>query len=151
MTLTVQATIIIGSLLMSIMLLVLFSTVAISSLLPTEAPPSLAAVAVFATTNGGITCEGETLNIVGTNGNDDIVGTSGNDIIAALGGNDRIRAQGGNDLICGNGGNDSMSGGDGNDFLAGNQGIDDGDGGFGEEFTDVCVTLERHSNCERFS
>jgi Ca2+-binding RTX toxin-like protein len=63
-------------------------------------PSPLLPTAAFATLSG-VTCEGETATIVGTNGNNDITGTSGDDVIAALGGNDRIRAQGGDDLVCG--------------------------------------------------
>ena len=84
-TLRIQATII-GALLVSVVWLVLPSTISISLPLPTA----------FATINGGggVTREGETATIVGTNGNNDITGTSGNDVIAGLEGNDRIRSLG---------------------------------------------------------
>ena len=104
MTVIVKDTIIIGALLMSIVWFVpSTASIPITTIIP----------AAFATTiNGGVTCEGETATIVGTNGNNDIVGTSGNDVIAGLGGNDRIRALGGNDIVSGGAGNDDLDGGD---------------------------------------
>jgi len=129
MTLRIQATII-GALLVSAVWLVLPSDITVS--LP---PLPTAAFATTTTTNGGVTCEGETATIVGTNGNNDITGTSGRDVIAALGGNDRIRALGGDDIVCGGAGNDDMDGGEGRDELVGNQGNDRANGGAGN---DIC-------------
>jgi hypothetical protein len=131
-TVKVQDTIIMGALLMSIVWLVLPSTLSIPII-----PTNTIIPAAFATTTngGGITCEGETATILGTNGNNDIVGTSGSDVIAGLGGNDRIRALGGDDIVCGGAGNDDMDGGEGRDELVGNQGNDRANGGAGN---DIC-------------
>jgi RTX calcium-binding nonapeptide repeat (4 copies) len=151
MTLRIQATLI-GALIVSVVWLVLPSAVT------TSLPTPLSLPAAFATTNGGVTCEGETATIVGTNGNDDIVGTSGNDVIVALGGDDSIRALGGNDLVCGGAGNDAMSGDDGDDNMnggAGNDLLDSGDGVVdndsldGGPDEDVCTSdPDPRVNCE---
>jgi Ca2+-binding RTX toxin-like protein len=135
-TLRIQATII-GVLLVSMVWVVLPSTLTTMSLPPLP-------TAAFATVGGGVTCEGETATIVGTNGNNDITGTSGNDVIAGLGGNDRIRALGGNDIVCGGAGNDDMDGGEGRDELVGAAGNDRANGGAGN---DIC-SAEREINCE---
>jgi hypothetical protein len=76
------------------------------------------------TTIAPVTCRGQRLTIVGSQGSDTIVGTSGPDVIAALGGNDTVFALGGNDLVCGNNGADRIRGGPGNDILKGNHGSD---------------------------
>jgi Ca2+-binding RTX toxin-like protein len=136
-TLRIQATII-GVLLVSMVWVVLPSTLTFSI-------PQLLPTAAFATVNGGgVTCEGETATIVGTNGNNDITGTSGNDVIAGLGGNDRIRALGGNDIVCGGAGNDDMDGGEGRDELVGAAGNDRANGGTGN---DIC-SAEREISCD---
>jgi hypothetical protein len=141
MTLRIQATLI-SALIVSVVWLVLPSAVTMS--LP---PPSLPAA--FATTTDGVTCEGETATIVGTNGDDDIVGTPGNDVIAALGGDDSIRALGGNDLVCGEAGNDAMSGDDGNDNLDSRDGVVDNDSLDGGPDTDICTgDPDPQVNCE---
>jgi Ca2+-binding RTX toxin-like protein len=138
MTPRIQATLI-GALIVSVTWLVLPSAVT------TSLPPPLSLPAAFATTNGGVTCEGEIATIVGTNGNDDIVGTSGNDVIAALGGDDSIRALGGDDLVCGGAGNDAMEGGTGgdemdggtdDDEMEGDDGGDEMDGGADDDILD---------------
>ena len=142
MTVTVKDTIIMGALLMSIVWLVLPSTVSI----PITTTNTIIPAAFATTTNGGggITCEGETATIVGTNGNNDITGTSVNDVIAGLGGNDRIRAQGGNDIVCGGAGNDDMDGGEGRDQLIGSSGNDRANGGAGN---DIC-NAESEISCD---
>jgi|Tabmets5t2r1_1033131.scaffolds.fasta_scaffold66239_1 Ca2+-binding RTX toxin-like protein len=129
MTPRIQATLI-GALIVSVTWLVLPSAVT------TSLPPPLSLPAAFATTNGGVTCEGEIATIVGTNGNDDIVGTSGNDVIAALGGDDSIRALGGDDLVCRGAGNDAMEGGADDDEMEGDDGDDEMDGGTGDDILD---------------
>jgi RTX calcium-binding nonapeptide repeat (4 copies) len=142
MTLRIQATLI-GALIVSVVWLVPPSAVT------TSLPTPLSLPAAFATTNGGVTCEGETATIVGTNGNDDIVGTSGNDVIVALGGDDSIRALGENDLVCGGAGNDAMSGGAGNDLLDSDDGVVDNDSLDGGPYEDVCTSdPDPRVNCE---
>ena len=142
MTLRIQATLI-CALIVSVVWLVLPSAVT------TSLPTPLSLPAAFATTSGGVTCEGETATIVGTNGNDDIVGTSGNDVIVALGGDDSIRALGGNDLVCGGAGNDAMSGGAGNDLLDSGDGVVDNDSLDGGPDEDVCTSdPDPRVNCE---
>jgi len=135
-TLRIQATII-GVLLISMVWVVLPSTLTFSI-------PQLLPTAAFATVNGGVTCEGETATITGTNGNNDITGTSGDDVIAGLGGNDRIRALGGNDIVCGGAGNDDMDGGEGRDELVGAAGNDRANGGAGN---DIC-SAESEISCD---
>jgi Ca2+-binding RTX toxin-like protein len=69
-------------------------------------------------------CDGETVTIRGTSGDDVIPGTSGRDVIHGLGGDDVITGLGGNDVLCGGGGNDRLVGGSGNDVLIGGSGKD---------------------------
>ncbi len=71
-----------------------------------------------------LTCGGEVVTIIGTEGNDVIVGTPGIDVIHGLGGNDNIEGRGGNDLICGGDGDDEINGGMGDDVIYGSGGND---------------------------
>ena len=57
-----------------------------------------------------LTCDGEVVTIVGTEGDDVIVGTPGDDVIHGLGGIDNIEGRGGNDIICGGLGDDTLLG-----------------------------------------
>lgn len=78
-------------------------------------------------------CQGQTVTILGTNGNDTINGTEGPDVIAGLGGNDIIQGLGGDDVICGGAGNDTLFGGAGNDLIQGDEGNDFLFGGAGND------------------
>ena len=75
-------------------------------------------------------CNGKTVTILGTEGDDDgtanpsLVGTPGDDVIHGLGGNDSIDGLGGNDTICGGNGNDMIVGGSGKDFILAGSGND---------------------------
>jgi hypothetical protein len=98
-----------------------------------------------------LTCFGEPVTIVGTEGNDRLKGTRHRDVIQALGGNDVVRALGGNDVVCGDAGDDRidagrgddtihdetgddrLAGGPGDDRLFGNYGHDHMDGGSGND------------------
>jgi Ca2+-binding RTX toxin-like protein len=80
-----------------------------------------------------VTCRGEQVTIVGTDGPDRRFGTPGRDVIAGLGGNDLLLGLGGNDLICGGAGNDTLKGGGGNDGLYGEAGSDTLKGGAGKD------------------
>jgi Ca2+-binding RTX toxin-like protein len=79
-------------------------------------------------------CDGATVTIVGTEGDDVIEGTDGRDVIHGLGGDDVIYGRAGNDIICGgdgadkivgHGGRDVLSGGAGQDVLKGKKGDDE--------------------------
>jgi len=79
-------------------------------------------------------CDGATVTILGTPGDDVIEGTAGPDVIHGLGGDDVIKGRGGNDIICGgpgadrlvgNGGRDELRGGAGRDILKGKKGDDE--------------------------
>ncbi len=78
-------------------------------------------------------CGGETVTILGTEGDDVLRGTSGKDVIAALGGNDRIIAAGGNDIICAGKGADIVKSGGGRDLVFGGPGRDRLYGGGGAD------------------
>ena len=82
-----------------------------------------------------LTCKGERLTIVGTNGPDEIVGTPNRDVIGALDGNDKVRGLGGKDRICGGKNKDTLKGGTGKDKLFGQKGRDRLRGGGAK---DVC-------------
>ena len=71
-----------------------------------------------------LTCKGQLLTIVGTNGPDEIVGTANRDVIGALDGNDKVRGLGGKDRICGGKNKDTLKGGKGKDKLFGQKGRD---------------------------
>jgi Ca2+-binding RTX toxin-like protein len=71
-----------------------------------------------------LTCKGEQLTIVGTDGPDEIVGTPNRDVIGALGGNDNISGLDGDDVICAGEGNDTVTGGRGKDNVNGQSGND---------------------------
>lgn len=89
---------------------------------------------------GAAECNGKTVTIPGTSGNDRIFGTTGNDVIATFAGSDIVEPSAGNDTICGGADNDQLrggdgadwiDGGDGDDVLKGNDGADDLRGGEG--------------------
>ena len=67
-------------------------------------------------------CDGETVTILGTPGDDVLVGTDGDDyVIFGRGGDDVIRGGAGNDVLCGYDGADRLFGEEGDDRLfAGN-------------------------------
>ena len=69
-------------------------------------------------------CQGETVTISGTSGDDKIIGTEGRDVIHAGGGNDAVRGRDGNDVLCGGGGNDNIFGDDDDDLLSGGAGVE---------------------------
>ena len=71
-----------------------------------------------------LTCKGQRVTIVGTDGPDEIVGTTGRDVIDAQAGRDEVSGLGGNDVICGAKGNDTLKGGKGKDTLLGQKGND---------------------------
>jgi hypothetical protein len=91
---------------------------------------------------GNLTCDGKTVTLAGTEGNDTLVGTDGADVIHGLGGDDVIRGLGGNDTICGGDGDDQLYGGKradrifggaGADYLSGGSGRDRLSGGSGDD------------------
>jgi hypothetical protein len=82
-----------------------------------------------------LTCKGEPLTDVGTDGPDEILGTTDRDVIAALGGRDKVSGLAGKDLICGGRGRDTLKGGKSKDKLFGQKGRDKLRGGGGK---DVC-------------
>ncbi len=73
---------------------------------------------------GAQKCEGITVTISGTPGDDRLRGNSGTDVIDGRGGDDRISGLGGLDLICGGEGRDVILGGNKNDALLGGPGDD---------------------------
>ena len=83
-----------------------------------------------------VTCNGEQVTIIGTEGNDIIIGTDGPDVIHGLGGVDIIRGMGGDDIICGGDAADFLSGVDGNDIILGEHGDDAIWGGPGNDIID---------------
>jgi Ca2+-binding RTX toxin-like protein len=93
---------------------------------------------------GPLTCDGQSVTVVGTNGDDILEGTEEDDVIHGFGGHDIIHGLAGDDIICGGGGNDVLLGEAGNDQLFGGNGNDslNGSGGDdvlrGEGGTDVC-------------
>jgi hypothetical protein len=82
-----------------------------------------------------LTCKGQLLTIVGTEGHDEIVGTPNRDVIGALAGNDKVRGLGGKDRICGGRNKDTLKGGKAKDKLFGQRGGDKLKGGGAR---DVC-------------
>ncbi len=80
------------------------------------------------------TCNGLTVTVNGTNGNDTLTGTAGNDVIAGGNGNDTIDGGAGNDVICGGNGQDVIRGGAGNDTIVGDN---DNDKLYGEAGDDT--------------
>jgi Ca2+-binding RTX toxin-like protein len=62
-------------------------------------------------------CNGLTVTISGTAGNDAIIGTPGNDVISAGAGNDIVAAMGGDDTVCLGSGDDLLDGGAGADTM----------------------------------
>ena len=108
-------------------------------------------------------CQGKSVTVIGTDGDDTLVGTLGDDVIDGLAGNDTIRGRGGDDVICGRGGDDTLRGGGGNDSLGGGGGNDalkggssndqlKGGGGAdkldGGADIDSCIKGEENLNCE---
>ena len=69
-------------------------------------------------------CQGQTVTIYGTSGDDVIVGTPAADVIHAGKGNDQIFGLEGDDVICASAGNDFVEAGDGNDLVSGGKGDD---------------------------
>jgi RTX calcium-binding nonapeptide repeat (4 copies) len=82
---------------------------------------------------GPLTCNGQPVTIVGTNGDDVLDGTEGDDVITGLGGADILNGNGGNDILCGGDGYDVLLGGDGDDLLLGGAGNDSLNGGGGTD------------------
>jgi Ca2+-binding RTX toxin-like protein len=83
----------------------------------TQAPPGAAGAGV-------VTCKGQRVTQVGSNGNDQLVGTANRDVIAALDGRDEVSGLAGGDIICGGKGKDTLKGGKGRDKLLGQKGKD---------------------------
>jgi Ca2+-binding RTX toxin-like protein len=82
---------------------------------------------------GADKCAGQSVDQVGTSGDDVLVGTSADEAFSSLGGNDKITGGGGDDTICagsgkdkvlGEGGGDTVKGGGGKDTLRGGGGKD---------------------------
>lgn len=76
---------------------------------------------------------GNSLNIVGSTGNDVIKGYAKADTISGGNGNDTLNGNGGNDKLYGGAGNDNLYGGTGNDELGGGDGADQLYGGAGND------------------
>jgi Calcineurin-like phosphoesterase/RTX calcium-binding nonapeptide repeat (4 copies) len=91
-----------------------------------------------------VSCNGESVTIVGSLGPDTIEGTSRPDVVVGLGGHDVIRGKGGDDTLCGGAGADQLDGGVGSDTVRGAEGNDSLIGGFGADHlyggggTDTC-------------
>jgi len=79
------------------------------------------------------TCQGSTITLAGTSGNDVLTGTEAADVILAGDGDDKISALGGNDTICAGGGNDRANGGGGKDVILGEDGNDNLKGAGGND------------------
>lgn len=96
-------------------------------------------VEVLNTTNqsgtGTINLSGTNLDneIRGNNGTNRLVGRAGNDLILGFNGNDTLDGGADNDTLFGGSGNDSILGGDGADQLEGEDGNDTLDGGLGND------------------
>jgi len=82
------------------------------------------------------TCQGATLTIVGTAGNDSITGTRNADVVGSLAGADTVAAAAGDDLVCGGDDNDTLTGASGNDRLYGENGVDNLAGSGGNDTLD---------------
>jgi hypothetical protein len=70
------------------------------------------------------TCNGRSVTILGTAGDDLLVGSPGADVMAGRGGNDIVNGGAGDDVICGEAGNDLLIGGPGRDTLLAGAGND---------------------------
>jgi len=86
-------------------------------------------------------CDGLSVTILGTMGNDVMVGTIGNDVILALDGDDTVDGRDGDDVICGGNGDDTLSGKNGMDTLDGGAGNDTCMGGPGLDTAMNCETV----------
>ena len=93
-----------------------------------------------------LTCKGQQLTDVGTDGPDEIVGTPERDVISALGGKDEVSGFGGKDLICGGKGKDTLRGGKSKDKLYGQAGKDKLRGGGGK---DRCVGGKKDDSAKK--
>jgi pimeloyl-ACP methyl ester carboxylesterase len=91
---------------------------------------------------GAQTCDGLSVTIAGTAGDDDLVGTMGADVIAGLGGNDRIKGLEGDDVICGGAGDDDLLGDEGADRLFGDAGNDTMEGGVDDDRCDGVAGID---------
>jgi Ca2+-binding RTX toxin-like protein len=100
-----------------------------NSAIPTEVPCGAGAGAGPVSS----TCQGKTVTVFGTDGNDTLSGTPGADVISALGGRDKLKGLGGKDLFCGGAAKDMLLGGKGNDLLLGEAGGDTLKGGPGKD------------------
>ena len=95
---------------------------------------SVLALGAPAQAQGGETCGGSAVTILGTPGDDVLLGTDGRDVISGLGGNDVIRGFSGRDIICGGPGRDRIFGGRNADLIYGG---DEGDRINGEAGADT--------------
>lgn len=87
-------------------------------------------VAIPAASEAGVLkCDGKTVTLAGTAGDDVLEGTAGADVIHGLDGNDTINGLDGADTVCGGGGDDVITGGAANDRLFGGDGNDTLKGG----------------------
>ena len=93
-----------------------------------------------------LTCKGEPLTDVGTDGADELIGTENRDVISGLGGRDKIRGLAGKDRICGGKGKDKLIGGRGKDKLYGQKGKDKLRGGGGR---DRCVGGKKDDSAKK--
>uniref|UniRef100_A0A8J7A1I0 Calcium-binding protein n=1 Tax=Desmonostoc muscorum LEGE 12446 TaxID=1828758 RepID=A0A8J7A1I0_DESMC len=74
-----------------------------------------------------------TVNLVGSTGNDFLYGNGGNDTLDGGSGNDNLIGKAGNDNLIGGAGNDNLIGNSGNDILLGGLGNDILTGGSGAD------------------
>ncbi|MEM9797124.1 MAG: Ig-like domain-containing protein [Pseudomonadota bacterium] len=89
-----------------------------------------------------LTIEGETDEIVGTEGDDLLSGTALTDTMRGEGGHDELYGLDGDDTILGGAGNDLVLGGEGSDDLSGNEGNDIIEGGIGNDVLDGGTGLD---------
>ncbi|KAF0190428.1 MAG: hemolysin-type calcium-binding protein, partial [Gammaproteobacteria bacterium] len=76
-------------------------------------------------------CNGLSVTLAGTPGNDTLIGTVGPDVIDGMGGNDTVLGMGGNDTICTGSGNDNITTTSGNDWINAGDGTNSIDAGGG--------------------
>jgi hypothetical protein len=71
-------------------------------------------------------CQGASVTVIGTDGDDVLEGTAGDDVVAALDGNDQISSFGGADKICAGDGDDNVNPGpdQDDDVVQGEAGLD---------------------------
>ena len=118
-------------------------------------------ITAAAPAHAAATCNGLTVTITGTNGNDVRVGTPGNDVFAMGAGNDVVSGLDGNDTACMGTGDDQFFGGrgedtfvaesvaDGSDVFLGDDGVNQSGGdvaSYAARTTAVTVSLDDSAN-----